>query len=109
MCSSDLPDCGASPDQIHARGVELANQLEGFEVVIATHIDVDHWHNHLVVNSVNCETGLKIQINEKGLERLRQQSDEICQQFGFEVLAPYQKPKQRAMNQREYRAALRGY
>jgi len=102
------PDCGAMPEQIHQIGVGLAKQFKGFEVVIATHIDTDHWHNHFVVNSVNCETGLKIQINEKGLERLRQQSDEICKQFGLEVLQPYQKPKQRAMNQREYRAAVRG-
>ena len=102
------PDCGATPDQIHQMGVELAKEFDGHEVVIATHIDTDHWHNHLVVNSVNCETGLKIQINEKGLERLRQQSDAICQQFGLEILPPYQKPKQRAMNQREYRVALKG-
>jgi len=102
------PDCGATPDQIHQMGVELAKKFEGFEVVIATHIDADHWHSHLIVNSVNCETGLKIQINEKGLEQLRHQSDEICRQFGLEVLPPYQKPKQRAINQREYQVALKG-
>lgn len=42
------------------------------------------------------------------MEELRHKSDEICQQFGLEILAPYQKPKQRSLNQREYRAALRG-
>lgn len=102
------PDCGATPDQIHAMGIELAKSFEGFEVVVATHIDADHWHNHFVVNSVNCEKGLKIQINENGLEKLRTRSDEICQQFGFETLKPYEKPKQKAMNQREYRSALKG-
>lgn len=102
------PDCGATPEQIHQIGLETAKAFDGFEVVMATHIDRDHWHNHFVVNSVNCETGLKIQINEKGLEELRHKSDEICQQFGLEILKPYQKPKQRSLNQREYRAALRG-
>ena len=102
------PDCGATPEQIHQIGLELAKSFDGFEVVVATHIDRDHWHNHFVVNSVNCETGLKIQINEKGLEQLRRKSDEICQWFGLEVLKPYQKPKQKSLNQREYRAALRG-
>ena len=102
------PDCGATPQQIHQIGVETAKAFEGFEVVVATHIDRDHWHNHLIVNSVNSVTGLKIQINEKGLEQLRKKSDEICRQFGLEVLKPYKKPKQRAMNQREYRTALRG-
>jgi hypothetical protein len=101
-------DCGATPEQIHQMGLELAKRFDGYEVVIATHIDVDHWHSHLIVNSVSCETGLKIQVNEQGLERLRDQSDEICRQFGIEVLSPYNKPGQRAMNHREYRAALKG-
>lgn len=102
------PNCEITPEQIHQIGLETAKAFDGFEIVVATHIDRDHWHNHFVVNSVNCETGLKIQINEKGLEELRHKSDEICQQFGLEILKPYQKPKQKSLNQREYRAALRG-
>jgi len=102
------PDCGATPEMIHQIGLEMAEAFEGFEVIVATHIDRDHWHNHFVVNSVNSETGLKIQINEKGLEELRRKSDEICKRHGLEVLAPYQKPKQRTMNGREYHAAIRG-
>ena len=98
----------AAPEIIHQIGIETAKYFDGFEVVVATHIDRDHWHNHFVVNSVNCETGLKIQINEKGLEELRNYSDKICQQFGIETLKPYQKPKQKSMNTREYRVAEKG-
>lgn len=90
----------ATPEQIHQIGVETAKHFDGFEVIVATHIDKDHWHNHFVVNSVNCETGLKIQINEKNLEELRNYSDKICQQFGIEVLKPYTKPKQKSPSQR---------
>lgn len=102
------PNCGATPEQIHAIGVEMAKAFEGFEVVIATHIDADHCHTHFIVNSVNCETGKKIQINEQGLEQLRHRSDEICKAHGLEVLTPYSKPKQKSLSQREYRTALRG-
>lgn len=98
----------ATPEIIHQIGIETAKYFDGFEVIVATHIDRDHWHNHFVVNSVNCETGLKIQINEKGLEELRNHSDKICQQFGIETLKPYQKPKQKSMNTREYRVAEKG-
>lgn len=98
----------ATPEIIHQIGIETAKYFDDFEVVIATHIDRDHWHNHFVVNSVNCETGLKIQINEKSLEELRNYSDSICQKFGVEVLKPYTKPKQKSMNTREYRAAEKG-
>ena len=102
------PDCNATPEEIHRIGLETAKLFDGFEVVVATHIDRDHWHNHFVVNSVNCETGYKIQIDEKALEELRHKSDVICQKFGLEVLTPYKKPKQKSINQREYRTALRG-
>ena len=102
------PDCNTTREQIHRIGLETSKLFDGFEVVVATHIDRDHWHNHFVVNSVNCETGYKIQINEKGLEELRHKSDAICQKFGLEILTPYQKPKQKSINQREYRTALRG-
>ena len=47
------PDCGATPQEIHRMGIELARRFEGYEVRIATHIDRDHWHNHLIVNSVS--------------------------------------------------------
>lgn len=98
----------ATPEIIHQIGIETTKYFDGFEVVVATHIDRDHWHNHFVVNSVNCETGLKIQINEKGLEELRNYSDKICQQFGIETLKPYVKSKQKSPSHREYRAAIKG-
>ena len=103
------PDEAASPKEIHQMGVELAEYFKGFEVVIATHIDADHWHNHLIINSVNAETGLKIQFSERNFNQLRQRSDEICQAHGLKTLKPYQKDSQVAgMNTREYRAAERG-
>ena len=102
------PGTPVTPQEIHQMGVELAKYFDGYEVQIATHIDRDHWHNHLVVNSVSCETGLKLQFNEKNLEQLRTLSDQICQAHGLEVLKPYQKPEHRPMLAGEYRAAARG-
>lgn len=102
------PNCGATPQEIHQMGIELARRFEGFEVQIATHIDRDHWHNHLIVNSVSCETGLKLQFNEKDLEQLRTLSDEICLAHGLEILKPYQKPAMKPMSAGEYRSAVRG-
>ena len=99
----------ATPREIHQMAVELAEYFKGFEVLIATHIDDDHWHSHLVVNAVNTETGLKIQFNERSLNELRRRSDEICRAHGLETLKPYQKESPVAgMNTRKYRAAVQG-
>ena len=102
------PDCGATPQEIHQMGIELARRFEGYEVQIATHIDRDHWHNHLIVNSVSCETGLKLQFNEKDLEQLRTLSDKICAAHGLEILKHYEKPTMKPMGAGEYRSAVRG-
>jgi len=97
-----------SSDEIHQMGEELSKYFKGYEVLIATNIDRDHWHNHLIVNSVGCETGLKLQFNEKNLEQLRAISDKICMTHGLEILKPYQKPKLRGVHTGEYRAAIKG-
>lgn len=103
------PGEAASPKEIHQMGLELAEYFKGFEVVVATHIDEDHWHNHLIVNSVNAETGLKIQFSERNFNQLRKRSDEICRAHGLEILKPYEKNAQvKGMNTREYRAAEKG-
>lgn len=50
------PDEDVSPQEVHAIGLELAEKLfPGYEVVVATHTDTDHLHNHLVVEQ--CEHG----------------------------------------------------
>jgi len=46
------PSETATPQNIHQMAVELVGYFKGFEVVIATHIDADHWHSHFIVNSV---------------------------------------------------------
>jgi len=102
------PDERILPNKIHQMGVELAKYFEGFEVLIATHIDRDHYHNHLIVNSVSCENGKKLQFNEKNLTELRNLSDKICKVHDLEVLAPYEKSKMKGATAGEFRAAQRG-
>jgi len=103
------PNETTTPQEIHQMAVELAGYFKGFEVLIATHVDADHWHSHFIVNSVCAETGLKIQFNEKNLNELREHSDEICKAHGLEVLEPYEKTSTtKGMNTREYRAAVKG-
>lgn len=50
----------------------INDSLDGFEIAVATHVDRGHLHSHIVVNSVNMETGLKYRQSYKDLERMKE-------------------------------------
>lgn len=99
-----------TPQEVHAIGLELAQKLfPEFEVVVATHVDTDHLHNHLIVNSVSWKDGHKLHQNAADLQRQRQVSDKICMAHGLQVLEPPKKyVQEKQMRPGEYRSAVRG-
>lgn len=99
-----------TPLEIHQIGLEHAQKLfPDFEVMVATHCNTHHLHNHIVVNSVIFKTGKKLHQNHDILMEQRMVNDQICIEHGLSVLEKYQKMKRgQAVKQREYRAAERG-
>ena len=77
-----------TPEQCHALGVELAKRLWGerFEVLVATHKDHDHLHNHFVVNSVSFKDGAKFRCNKAYHRVLAEASDRLCLEHGLSVI-----------------------
>ncbi|MGM9876596.1 MAG: relaxase/mobilization nuclease domain-containing protein [Bacilli bacterium] len=77
-----------SPEIAHKIGVQLANEMWGdrFQVIVTTHLNTNHIHNHLVLNSVSFKDGLKYYSNRTNTARLRHISDEICKEYGLSVL-----------------------
>ena len=78
----------ATPEQCHLLGVELAKRLWGdrFEVVLASHRDHDHLHNHFVINSVSFKDGLKFRCNKMYHRVLAEASDKLCLEHGLSVI-----------------------
>lgn len=95
-----------TPNQVHDAGLKLANTFNGFQVLVATHIDKEHLHNHLVINSVSFENGYKIQVSKKDLQYLKNYSDKICLEMGASVIP--KKDKTNYIKRNEYRVAERG-
>src|SRR5699024_11657031 len=62
-----------TPEKANQVGLELAKKLApNHEVAVYTHDDTNHVHNHIVINSVNFETGKKYQAHGKeAIERAR--------------------------------------
>ena len=85
-----------TPQQAHEIGREFARRLFGahFEVVIGTHLDKHHLHNHLVVNSVSCIDGHKYHSSpESYYNDVRGTSDELCRENALSVITPQGKGK----------------
>ena len=103
------PEEKLSPQQAHDIGMELAQSFGNREVIVATHIDRDHLHNHFVVSAYDFETGTKLHNNKFYLAELRKRSDEICQAHGLSTLKEYDpRKKSQRLGPKEYRAAERG-
>ena len=98
------------PELAHKIAVELAEKaFNNYEVVVATHIDREHIHSHLVLNSVSFEDGKKYHSNKESVEELMKLSDDICQHHGVHVLdAPKKKMNKDFLSDSEYRSAKRG-
>lgn len=77
-----------TPELAHKIGVRLANEMWGdrFQVVVTTHLNTDHIHNHFVLNSVSFKDGKKYYSNRENTALLRKTSDELCEEYGLSVL-----------------------
>ena len=75
-------------DTAHRIGVELAKELWGdrFEVVVATHLNTDHYHNHFVINSVSSVDGRKFSNRKPDYARMREVSDRLCKEHHLSVI-----------------------
>ena len=100
------PKDNLSAGQVHNVGIKLANTFNGFQVLVATHIDKNHLHNHLVINSVSFENGYKIQMSKKDLQYIKDYSDKLCLEIGASVIP--KKEKTNYIKRNEYRVAEQG-
>ena len=80
-----------TPELAHRIGMELAKRLlQGkYEAVITTHLNTEHYHNHIVFNSVSMEDGKKYHSNSRSYyEDVRKASDALCLKYGLSVIEP---------------------
>lgn len=97
--------------EISACGKELAQKIadKGYQVVVVTHTDSGLIHNHIIVNSVNYETGKKVRFSTAKKEqtkgphvdfydqKLYDLNDEICKKHGLRTLTESKKLKDEKM------------
>ncbi len=77
-----------TPELAHQIGIEFANELWGdrFQVVVSTHLNTNHIHNHFVLNSVSFVDGKKFYDNRYTYSLMRHLNDEICKEYNLKTL-----------------------
>lgn len=83
IIQSFSPDDDLTPETAHEIGLKFAEFFPGYQIVVATHCDRDHLHNHLVMNSVNMKNGKKFHQSADDLARVKAHSNNLCREYGL--------------------------
>lgn len=77
------------PKTAHEIGVKLATGLWGgrFEILVSTHLDKAHLHNHIIINSVSFTNGKRFHSDSKCYHGFRRASDRLCKEYELSVIA----------------------
>ena len=96
-----------SPEEAQQVAMEVANKMWGadYEMVVATHLNANCVHCHIVINSVSMADGRKMNENKAMYQLFRKTSDEVCLEHGLSVI---EKPKGRRIPYNIYKAMQKG-
>lgn len=88
--SFDPKEKNLTPEEAHEIGVELVKRLyQNYQVIVSTHTDRSHIHNHFVINAVDMN-GKKLEDRLanpiEGLYGLRDMSDTIALSHGLKII-----------------------
>lgn len=89
-----------SAEQAHEIGKKLCEEWLGkeYQYILATHVDRDHIHNHIIINSVNFKNGKSFsrehdRKSDPAWRQLREISDKLCAEYGLSVIQEPEKGK----------------
>ena len=92
ITQSFSPEDDVYPELALKIGKELMKEFyPNYQYVIATHIDREHIHNHIIMCSVNFVDYHKLTSNKYTLAKLRKVSNEISLKYGLSVITPSEK------------------
>lgn len=84
MIQSFAQDDDISPEKCHEIGLQMAEHcFPEFQVLVATHIDKKHMHNHFIINSVSYKDGKKMDVSPQDLIDIKNYSNGLCRENGF--------------------------
>lgn len=89
MIQSFAQDDDISSEKCHEIGMQMAEHcFPNFQVLVATHIDKKHMHNHFIINSVSFKDGKKMDVSPQDLLDIKNYSNQLCRENGFITTEP---------------------
>ena len=89
LIQSFSPDDAVTPEQAHELGRKLAMEFTDgkFEFVVATHINKDSIHNHIIINAVSFYDYKKLRtVPYRTAQQIRSISDRLCMEAQLSVI-----------------------
>ena len=85
------------PERAHQIGRKFASELQHMDdkaevnrrymMLICTHVDRQHIHNHIVMCSYDIDTGRKFHECREVYRQMKESSDRLCREYGISVIA----------------------
>ena len=93
------PNENITPEQAHRIAKAFARKTFGddCQIIIATHLDKGHLHNHFILNSYSV-SGKKFYDNQTTLKRVREYSDRVCLAFDIQPIKENRGQRKRDSN-----------
>ena len=86
MMQSFAVDDDITPEKAHEIGLQMAEHcFPEYQVLVATHIDRHHMHNHFIINSVSMLDGKKMNVAPQDLIAIKNYSNYLCEKNGFKT------------------------
>lgn len=74
-------------------------------MLVTTHLDKEHYHNHFVLNSVSFKDGKRYYDNKKSYKRMRLESDKLCEKYKLSVV---KNPRKKGYHYAQWQAEKNG-
>ena len=102
------PDDNVTPELAHKIAMTMVRKNFGddAQAVIATHVDKDHLHSHIIICSYSL-SGQKYYANKESLRQFRRNSDGVCRAFGIDI-HPNLKGKGKSIKHYEWEQRKKG-
>lgn len=105
IIQSFSPNDNVDANTVNKIGIEMSEYFKDYELIMTTHTDKEHLHNHFVINSVSFLDGKKYNQNRDELEKIKEFSDNICLKYNLNVIK--RKTRSRHINRNEYRLSMK--